>query len=421
MLLLSPFEYYDVIRQQYESSYLAEDSEQVIIGIDCEFYSGDEISELRSCFEANKINSINAPFAGLFGVLSYKCVSLFEPSAPAKDAPYHFPAYAFANARAYLHYDKSSKFYTFYGDSKRYYEPLFGIKKSDAKSTLASFKVLTNLADEEAHFLDMVGKAKEYIAAGDAFQIVLSSQLEISSDIDTMQFYRALREANPSPYMYHFPTPFGTVVGSSPELVFSLKDSSIFVAPIAGTAPRTGNASVDEQTKVALLADEKELAEHRMLIDLARNDIGRVAVPSSVVVKNAMHVKFYESVMHIESDVYGRLADDKDGFLAMASIFPAGTLSGTPKIRAMQIIDELEKNGRGIYGGGIGFLHFNGDVQLAILIRSAIFVKGKTDNKVFIGAGAGVVYDSVPAKEYAEINHKRASLVRVFEKVATRV
>ncbi|BCX78627.1 anthranilate synthase component I family protein [Campylobacter sp. 19-13652] len=421
MLLLSPFKYYECLQKTYKNSYIAEDREQVIIGIDCEFYWGDEISELRSCYEANKTDAINAPFAGLFGVLGYKCVSLFESTAPAKDAPYDFPAYAFANARAYLHYDKSSKFYTFYGDRQRYYEPLLELKDTQPAQTDATFSVLSDTQAEKAHFLAMVERAKEYIAAGDAFQIVLASQLEIESDIKTMQFYCALREANPSPYMYHFPTPFGTVVGSSPELVFSLKDSTIFVAPIAGTAPRTGDVSVDEAAKTALLSDAKELAEHRMLIDLARNDIGRVAVPASVVVKNAMHVKFYESVMHIESDVYGRLDRDKDGFLAMASIFPAGTLSGTPKIRAMQIIDELERDGRGIYGGGIGFLHFNGDVQLAILIRSAIFIPNGGKNRIFIGAGAGVVYDSIPAKEYAEINHKRASLVKVFERVARRV
>lgn len=421
MLLLDPLKYYKEIKKRWQHSYLAEDSEQVIIGIDCEFFAGDEMSELIAHYESSKQSAVSAPFAGLFGVLSWKCVSLFEPSVPSSKACYDFPAYAFANARAYLHYDKASKFYTFYGDKSLYYVPLVLLGDNDDEQPFASFEILSDLEAEKEHFEDMVLKAKEYIAAGDAFQIVLSSQLKIGSDLDSLVFYSELRRANASPYMYHFPTPFGVVVGSSPELVFSLNDKRLFVAPIAGTAPRSGDAATDEASKKALLADEKELAEHRMLIDLARNDIGRIAEAASVVVKNAMHVKFYESVMHIESEVYGKISSSHDGFSAISSIFPAGTLSGTPKIRAMQIIDELEANGRGIYGGGIGFLHFSGDVQLAILIRSAIFVPAGDRNDVYVGAGAGVVYDSVPQKEYAEINHKRASLVNVFKRLAKQI
>ena len=201
-----------------------------------------------------------------------------------------------------------------------------------------------------------------------------------------------------------------------------MKNSQIFVAPIAGTRPRGIDANDDERLKNELINDQKELAEHKMLIDLARNDIGRVSNAKSVVVKNPMHIQYYESVMHIASEVYGVKKQELDAFDVIRSVFPAGTLSGTPKIRAMQIISELETGARNIYGGGIGFLHFNGDVQMAILIRSAIFVPRADGNSdVFVGAGAGIVYDSQSEREYAEICHKRASVVNVFKNNASQI
>lgn len=420
MLLLEPFEYFRYIQSVWAGSYLAEDKEQVIIGIDCEYFYGDDMSSLLYSFENSRLNDkLNAPFGGLFGVFSWQCVHIFEESVSAKNAPYEFSPYAFANARAYLHYDKTSKFYTFYGDKERYYDKLSSVSINASSKSIASLKVLSNLEQEESNFIDMVEKAKQYIAAGDVFQVVLASQLELSTNLDSFEFYLALRKANPSPYMFYYPCKFGVVVGSSPELIFSLSGKKLFAAPIAGTAARGIDASDDEDIKNRLLSDPKELAEHRMLIDLARNDLGRVSKSGSVLVKNAMQVKFYEKVMHIESEVYGQIKDELTMFEALASIFPAGTLSGAPKIRAMQIIDELESSGRGIYGGGIGFLHFNLDAQIAILIRSAIFI-GDGDAKVFIGAGAGIVYDSDPAKEYQEIKHKRASLFEVLRQASQK-
>ena len=222
--------------------------------------------------------------------------------------------------------------------------------------------------------------------------------------------------------MFYFPTPYGVVTGSSPELIMQIKKGEIFVAPIAGTRGRGSDANEDEKLKFELLNDEKELAEHKMLIDLARNDIGKFAKKGSVKVKNPMHIKTYESVMHIASEVYGTKREDKSAFDVLSIVFPAGTLSGSPKIRAMQIINELEGSSRGVYGGGLGFWHFNGDVQMAILIRSAIFVpKGNGVNDVFVGAGAGIVYDSVPKSEYEEICKKRRSCVKIFEEVCKEI
>lgn len=415
MLLQKPLFYYKLILQNYPNSYLAEDSSQVIIGIDCEYVDGlqKDYSELKRYFKTTS-NDL-APFAGLFGVLSYEGINFFENIAQNAKEQYSFPKFIYANAKAYLHFDKMSKIYTFYGDKERYYKFLTEQNLKDIEKVDLYFQIHTDLDNEKEHFSKIVTIAKEYLAKGDIFQVVLSEQLKITTNLDSLEFYRYLSKLNPSPYMFHFPTPYGDVVGSSPELVFELKDSKIFVAPIAGTRPRGKDANDDERLKNELLSDPKELAEHKMLIDLARNDISRVAKPKSVVVKNPMSVEFYQSVMHIVSEVYGIKLDEVSGFDVIRSIFPAGTLSGTPKIRAMQIINELETYKRNIYGGGIGFLHFNGDIQMAILIRSAIFIKNAKDSDVFIQSGAGIVYDSSIVNEYNEICHKRASLLSVFK------
>lgn len=421
MLLHEPIFYYEAIRLHFKNSYLAEDKFQTIIGIDCDYISANEydFSGLKSYF-SSCIDKSGAPFAGLFGVFGYESVRYFEQIEEIKSEQYGFANFIYANARAYLHFDKMSKIYSFYGDSAKYYDFLESLKPLNlSEKKRAKFKIQTDLECEKSHFFGIVQKAKEYLASGDIFQVVLSEQLQVATDMDSLAFYQILTRANPSPYMFHFPTPYGDVVGSSPELVCELKGAQIYVAPIAGTRPRGIDATQDELLKKELLADEKELAEHKMLIDLARNDIGRVAKPRSVVVKNPLGIVMYESVMHIVSDVYGTRRDDMDAFDVIASIFPAGTLSGTPKIRAMQIISELEKFKRNAYGGGIGFLHFNGDAQMAILIRSAVFVPN--DNKqdlnldVFIQAGAGIVFDSLPEREYDEICNKRASVLNVFK------
>lgn len=414
MLLQEPVVYLKEILNLYPNSYLAEDELQTIIGIDCDYIYGDDLQKLKTAYEnGNKI----CEFAGLFGVMSYEVVHKFEIIGEKKPMFYDFPTYFYANAKAYLHYDKQSKIYSYYGEGE-YFANLENVKPKKYTNSERFYHIDTDLNAEETHFKNSINLAKEYIKSGDVFQVVLSQTLKLSSNLDPLEFYEILKRQNPSQYMFYFPTPYGVVTGSSPELIMRVSKGEIFVAPIAGTRGRGSDANEDEKLKFELLNDEKELAEHKMLIDLARNDIGKFAKKGSVKVKNPMHIKTYESVMHIASEVYGTKREDKSAFDVLSIVFPAGTLSGSPKIRAMQIINELEGSSRGVYGGGIGFWHFNGDVQMAILIRSAIFVpKGNGVNEVFIGAGAGIVYDSVPKSEYEEICKKRRSCVKIFEEV----
>ena len=430
MLTKNAIHYYSVIKEKFKKSYLAEDANQIIIGIDCDYVDSYEYNYKTLELFYNNQKSI-APFAGLFGVFSYETIHFFEKIEKKEKSQFEFPQFIFANAKAYLHYSKISKTYTFYGDKEKYYT--FLEKDTSYEKNFEEklfYKIKTDLNKEKEHFYDMVEKAKEYIKDGDIFQVVLSEQLCLESNMDSLEFYRKLAEANPSPYMYHFPTKYGDVVGSSPEILAEILSNNIYIAPIAGTRPRGKDANEDSLLAQDLLNDPKECAEHRMLVDLARNDIGKFAEKGSVIVKNMMHVKHYQHVMHIVSEVFGQKRNDVSLFNIISSVFPAGTLSGAPKIRAMEIIGELEEYKRNIYGGGIGFLHFNGNMQLAIVIRSAFFANrnNATDNisgkdtsegnnvsKVFIQAGAGIVYDSVKEKEYEEITHKRASVLNIFK------
>ena len=437
MLTKNAIHYYSVIREKFKKSYLAEDANQIIIGIDCDYVDSYEYNYKTLELFYNNQKSI-APFAGLFGVFSYETIHFFEKIEKKEKSQFEFPQFIFANAKAYLHYSKISKTYTFYGDKEKYYTFLENESFTEKPAENEIFyKIKTDLNKEKEYFYDMVEKAREYIKDGDIFQVVLSEQLCLESNMDSLEFYRKLAEANPSPYMYHFPTKYGDVVGSSPEILAEILSNNIYIAPIAGTRPRGKDANEDSLLAQDLLNDPKECAEHRMLVDLARNDIGKFAEKGSVIVKNMMHVKHYQHVMHIVSEVFGQKRNDVSLFNIVSSVFPAGTLSGAPKIRAMEIIGELEEYKRNIYGGGIGFLHFNGNMQLAIVIRSAFFTNKdylsenfskeelpeensdffrKSDvSNVFIQAGAGIVYDSIKEKEYEEITHKRASVLNIFK------
>ena len=430
MLTKEAVHYYSIIRDKFKNSYLAEDANQIIIGIDCDYIDSYEYSyKTLELFYSNQ--KAIAPFAGLFGIFSYETIHFFEKIEKKEKSQFEFPQFVFANAKAYLHYSKISKMYTFYGDEEKYYNFLENESFTEKPAENEIFyKIETDLDKEKEHFYDIVEKAKEYIKMGDIFQVVLSEQLCLESNIDSLEFYKKLAKANPSPYMFHFPTKYGDVVGSSPEILAEILFNNIYIAPIAGTRPRGKDANEDAFLAQDLLNDPKECAEHRMLVDLARNDIGKFARQGSVIVKNMMHVKHYQHVMHIVSEVFGQKRNDVSLFDIVSSVFPAGTLSGAPKIRAMEIIGELEEYKRNIYGGGIGFLHFNGNMQLAIVIRSAFFANrnNATDNisgkdtpegnnvsKVFIQAGAGIVYDSIKEKEYEEITHKRASVLNIFK------
>jgi len=263
----------------------------------------------------------------------------------------------------------------------------------------------SNLTKEA--FLDNVAKAKEYIRAGDIFQVVLSQRFEMDTDVSPLHVYRVLRAMNPSPYMYYLKMGEERIVGTSPELLVRVEGDKVQTRPIAGTRPRGKTPEEDAALERELLADEKELAEHLMLVDLGRNDIGRVSEPGTVKVDAYMDVERYSHVMHIVSNVSGTLRKDKDFYDAFLSCMPAGTVSGAPKLRAMEIIAELEQEARGAYAGAIGYLGFSGNLDTCITIRTIIFRKGKA----YVQAGAGIVWDSVPENEYQETVNKAKGML----------
>jgi anthranilate synthase component 1 len=263
----------------------------------------------------------------------------------------------------------------------------------------------------EPEFVERVARAQEYIAAGDVYQLVLSVRFAGRCDLDAFEAYRALRLLNPSPYMYYCELGDRVVVGSSPEALVKLGRGRAQMRPIAGTRPRGRETAEDLALETELRADPKENAEHVMLVDLARNDLGRVATAGSVRVEPYRSIERYSHVMHIVSGVNGELAPGRDAFDLFAATFPAGTLVGAPKVRAMQIIDELEPVRRGFYGGTVGYFGHGGDMDQAITIRTLVF-HGDTYS---FQAGAGVVADSVPAAEYAEVIAKSAVLRRALE------
>ena len=255
----------------------------------------------------------------------------------------------------------------------------------------------------------MVKKAKQHIIDGDIFQVVLSRRYEAENMHDSVELYRKLRDVNPSPYMYLFEFDDVGIVGASPETLFTVHNRKLITNPIAGTCPRGKNNAEDTELAEKLLSDEKEQAEHVMLVDLGRNDVRMVSKPGSVKVEDFMTVRKYSHLQHIESTVTGTLQDDSDAFDATRAIFPAGTLSGAPKIRAMEIIDTLEKDARGIYGGGVGYYTWNGDADFAIVIRTIVLA----GDQMFIQAGAGIVADSDPTYEYLETERKMAAMMKV--------
>lgn len=261
---------------------------------------------------------------------------------------------------------------------------------------------------------ESVEKARQYIIDGDAMQIVLSQRLTIPFESSPLDLYRALRSLNPSPYMYYMNLDDFYIVGSSPEILVHLEDDMVTVRPLAGTRPRGKNDEHDKQLEQELLADPKECAEHLMLIDLGRNDIGRIAETGSVKVTEKMAVERYSHVMHIVSNVVGKLDKKHSAMDVLRSTFPAGTLSGAPKIRAMEIIDELEPVKRGVYSGAIGYLSWTGNMDTAIAIRTAII----KDKKLHIQAGAGLVYDSIPKNEWDETMNKARAVFRAVSLAA---
>ena len=283
-----------------------------------------------------------------------------------------------------------------------------GKEKEETAGTLRS--EIRPLFDRE-HYCEMVRKAQHHIKEGDIFQIVLSNRLEGEYEGSLLNCYRILRMLNPSPYMFYFSGTDVEVAGASPETLVKLEDGVLHTFPLAGTRKRGKTKEEDDELEKDLLADEKELAEHNMLVDLGRNDIGKISKFGTVQVERYHEVLRFSHVMHIGSTVRGEIREYLDALDAVDSILPAGTLSGAPKIRACQLINDLENNKRGIYGGAIGYLDFTGNLDTCIAIRIAY----KKNGKVFIRSGAGIVADSVPEKEYQECINKAKAVVTALE------
>ena len=266
-------------------------------------------------------------------------------------------------------------------------------------------------------FLAAVDRAIEYIRSGDAFQVVLSRRIEVPCDFPPIELYRTLRVVNPSPFMFFLRTPSATLVGSSPEIMVRLIDGTVTVRPLAGTRPRGATPEEDRSLAEGLLADPKERAEHVMLIDLGRNDVGRVAEIGSVKLSDVMSIERYSHVMHITSNVTGKMLAGKSAFDALRACLPAGTVSGAPKIRAMQIIDELEPRRRGPYAGAVGYIDFGGSMDTCIALRTVVITGGKA----YVQSGAGIVADSVPESEFQETLNKAKGLLVSLEMTAERL
>jgi anthranilate synthase component 1 len=300
-----------------------------------------------------------------------------------------------------------------YAKCEKRAEELFGLIQKDTPPTQpnkpkAEISILSNVSEKQ--FAEMVNTAKQYIFDGDIFQVVLSHRFEIENPPDSFDVYRVLRATNPSPYLYYFQGRNYQIAGASPEMLVKVTNGAVINKPIAGTSRRGKDEAEDKKLEHALLSDEKERAEHTMLVDLGRNDVGRVCKFGTVEVTDFMHVERCSKVMHLVSDVHGILQEDKTALDALLSVLPAGTLSGAPKIRAMQIIDELENKKRGVYGGAVGYLGYDGNMDTCITIRTALFCNGKA----YVQAGAGIVADSVPENEYAESENKALAVIHAI-------
>jgi anthranilate synthase component 1 len=306
-----------------------------------------------------------------------------------------------------------------YEDAQRRVDELVGKLSAPAPSELMCADIATGGEPEiayranfqQADFEDAVRKCVEYIRAGDIFQVVISQRLELDIRSDPFEIYRTLRVVNPSPFMFFLRTPEVTLVGSSPEIMCRVVDGKITVRPLAGTRRRGETEEDDRRLADELLADPKERAEHVMLVDLGRNDVGRVARYGTVELSDVMVIERYSHVMHITSNVTGELADGKDAFDALRACLPAGTVSGAPKVRAMQIIDELEPHRRGPYAGAVGYFDYSGNMDTCIALRTLV-VQG---NKAYVQAGAGIVADSVPELEFQETLNKARGLLKAIE------
>jgi len=341
---------------------------------------------------------------GAVGVVNYDAIRLVENIPDAHNSPQ--PLMEFGIYDDGILYDNvHKKLFYFYHNQNRFEQ--FKIS-NDAFEDFNATEVTPNMNQEK--FSNIVNKAKQYIHDGDIFQVVLSRKFTFDANGDNLTLYKTLRRLNPSPYMYHLKQDTKTIIGASPEMLVRITNDKVETFPIAGTRKITDDEEKNRQLSDELLHDEKELAEHTMLVDLGRNDIGRVCKYGTVHTEELMQIKRFSHVQHIVTHVVGNLAPENDMFDAFKAVFPAGTVSGAPKVRAMEIIDELESESRGPYAGAIGYFSFNGCCDFAIAIRS-IFIDG---NKGFVQSGAGIVSDSVAENEFKETEHKAGAMLQAL-------
>jgi len=390
----------------------------------------EELQKLLASFKAHQSEHLPRFFGGLVGYLGYDMVRFME-KLPDMHKPLDLPDSSFMVPRSVLIHDSfKQKLHIvncvelkegddpaelYQNACKQIDEVAVRLKQPmpyefvDSPMGNHEHQFASNM-DEES-FKKMVETAKEYILAGDIIQVVLSQRFHAKTKLSPFALYRALRHINPSPYLFYLQLGNVIQIGSSPEILVRLENNEIELRPIAGTRPRGETAAEDRALEEELLADPKERAEHLMLVDLGRNDAGRVSKPGSVEVRDLLIVERYSHVMHIVSGVHALLAEDKDQFNVMSACFPAGTVSGAPKIRAMEIIDELEPERRGPYAGAVGYFGFSGNMDFCITIRTFIM----RDNDLWIQAGAGIVADSDPGKEFEETLNKARGLRRAVE------
>lgn len=429
------FEIYNKISRNYSYSFLFESltgpeelAETSIMGFDPEIivkgYSNkitikkknseietietkEPLSEIKKFIHTSTDQSYRY-LGGAVGIINYDAIRLLEKIPQHHDINQPLMEFGIYND-GILYNNKTKKLLYFYYDRDRSNE----LKITGGEYTNFELTEITpNLNQEE--FSNIVNKAKKYIHDGDIFQVVLSRRFSFNAKGDFLKVYKILRELNPSPYMYHVKMNNKTTIGASPEMLIRVTNDQVETFPIAGTRKITGDESKNEQLKQELLNDEKELAEHTMLVDLGRNDIGRVCRYGSVRVEELMEVKQFSHVQHMVTHVVGNLDKKYDMFDAFKAVFPAGTVSGAPKVRAMEIIEELEPQSRGTYAGAVGYFSFNGCCDFAIAIRS-IFFDGE---KGFVQSGAGIVSDSIPENEFKETEHKANAMLTALKEAS---
>jgi anthranilate synthase component 1 len=371
------------------------------------------------------------PFhGGLVGYLAYESITDIEKVPLAKNKPFSVPRSSFMQTETCVAFDhKENQIYVIcnvylspFSSLKSSYEkglkkikeitkkleaPAPVLKKLEIKNSFNPMLIKSN--QTKSQYTEMVNRSKEFIKAGDIFQVVLSQRFEMELKDEPFELYRKLRQSNPAPYMFFLQFESHTLIGTSPEILVRSQNGIATLRPIAGTRPRGKTNEEDLKLEKELLADQKELSEHLMLVDLGRNDLGRVCETGSVKPTDLNYVERYSQVMHIVSNLEGKLQKDKTPVDLMKSCFPAGTVSGAPKIRAMEIISELEPDQRGPYAGSVCYFDFGGNMDSCITLRTMTVIK----NRVYIQAGAGIVADSDPIKEYEETFHKASALIKV--------